>query len=100
MLRAPLRIAAQVRTSAPRRLFFDLSHHESLLSIDGTVATLTLNNGSANVLSLDYLLDLRGALKEAEDNRDVEALVITARKNGIFCAGLELHEVVCSFPQK
>jgi len=79
-------------TTASRRYFFG-SDNDNLLSVTGKVGTITLDNGPANVMTFDYVRDLRAALMRAEENPELEALVFTAQSKGIFCAGLELDEV-------
>ena len=57
--------------------------HES----DGTVATITMDDGKVNVLSLQMLTEVNGALDRAAADRQV--VVLTGRE-GIFSAGFDL----------
>jgi enoyl-CoA hydratase/carnithine racemase len=57
--------------------------HES----DGTVATITMDDGKVNVLSLQMLMEVNAALDRATADRQV--VVLTGRE-GIFSAGFDL----------
>ena len=57
--------------------------HES----DGTVATITMDDGKVNVLSLQMLMEVNAALDLATADRQV--VVLTGRE-GIFSAGFDL----------
>lgn len=63
------------------------------VTLDGKVATLRLVSGPANVLTLDTVRAMRSTLKKLESDREVEVLVITAGKDGVFSAGLDLKEL-------
>jgi enoyl-CoA hydratase len=54
---------------------------------DGTIATITIDDGKVNALSLDVLAALDAALDRAE--RD-GAVVILAGRDGVFSAGFDL----------
>ena len=57
--------------------------HES----DGTVATITMDDGKVNVLSLQMIMEVNAALDRAAADRQV--VVLTGRE-GIFSAGFDL----------
>jgi enoyl-CoA hydratase/carnithine racemase len=61
-------------------------------SIDGSVATLTLNNPSANVFTAQGLLQLRTLIGELNSNLRVRAVVITGQGEKFFSAGADLKE--------
>jgi enoyl-CoA hydratase len=54
---------------------------------DGTVATITIDDGKVNVLSLAVLAELNAALSQAE--RD-DAVVVIEGRDGVFSAGFDL----------
>jgi enoyl-CoA hydratase len=54
---------------------------------DDTIATITIDDGKVNVLSLAVLAELDAALSRAE--RD-DAVVILAGRDGVFSAGFDL----------
>jgi len=57
--------------------------HES----DGTVATITMDDGKVNVLSLQMLMEVNAALDRAVSDRQV---VLLTGREGIFSAGFDL----------
>ena len=63
-----------------------------LFDIDSAVLTITLNRpDSYNACNEQLTTDLRGALKEAETNREVRAIVLTGAGKA-FCSGQDLKE--------
>ncbi|MGE3801898.1 MAG: enoyl-CoA hydratase-related protein [Candidatus Kapaibacterium sp.] len=63
-----------------------------LFDIDSGVLTITLNRpDSYNACNEQLTTDLRGALKEAETNREVRAIVLTGAGKA-FCSGQDLKE--------
>ena len=54
---------------------------------DGTIATITIDDGKVNVLSLAALAELDSALDRAEHDG---AVVILAGRDGVFSAGFDL----------
>jgi len=54
---------------------------------DGTIATITIDDGKVNVLSLAVLAELGSALDQAE--RDGAVVILTGR-DGVFSAGFDL----------
>jgi len=54
---------------------------------DGTIATITIDDGKVNVLTLAVLTDLDAALSQAE--RD-DAVVVIEGRDGVFSAGFDL----------
>jgi methylglutaconyl-CoA hydratase len=74
----------------------------ALLTIDGRIATLTLNRPEArNSLSLDLLAALLGRVSELESRSDVTVLILTGQGKA-FCAGMDLKAVLsdASLPLK
>lgn len=61
------------------------------LSLDGSVATLTLNRPPANAFSREGLLQLRDTVRQLEANAAVRALVITGTGPKFFSAGADLN---------
>lgn len=59
-------------------------------SLEDSVATLTLNNGKANVISPELIAAFNAALDQAE--KDKAVVVITGRP-GMFSAGYDLSEI-------
>lgn len=63
-----------------------------LFEVDGGVLTITLNRpDSYNACNEQLTTDLRAALKEAEKNREVRAIVLTGAGKA-FCSGQDLKE--------
>jgi enoyl-CoA hydratase len=54
---------------------------------DGTVATITIDDGKVNVLSLAVLAELDAALSQAERG---DAVVVIEGRDGVFSAGFDL----------
>jgi enoyl-CoA hydratase len=54
---------------------------------DDTIATITIDDGKVNVLSLAALAELNAALSRAEQD---DAVVILAGRDGVFSAGFDL----------
>lgn len=68
--------------------------NQALLSIDGPVATLTLNRPEQrNALSVGLLAALHARVDEVERAEGVRVLVVTGAGRA-FCAGMDLSEVV------
>ena len=64
-----------------------------LLDIDGRIATLTLNRPERrNALSLDLMLEFIDCLGELEQNRAVQAVIVTATGK-VFSSGHDLSEM-------
>lgn len=61
------------------------------LSLDGGVATVTLNRPPANAFSREGLLRLRDTVRELQTNPAVRALVITGHGPKFFSAGADLN---------
>lgn len=57
---------------------------------DGTVSLITIDDGKANALSKDAIVDIRSAIDEAAANPDMVAAVIAGR-DGVFSAGFDLN---------
>jgi len=60
------------------------------MTVDGSVATLTLNDPDRrNAMTLDMCAEVETALDEVEANPEVKALVVTGAGRA-FCAGADL----------
>jgi enoyl-CoA hydratase len=55
--------------------------------LNGTIATITLQNGKVNAMSPDHIAAINGALDQAEKDK---AVVMIVGKEGIFSAGFDL----------
>lgn len=65
-----------------------------LLTVEGHVATLTINRPKAlNALSTQVLTEMKEALTEVENNADVYALIITGAGDKAFVAGADIAEM-------
>lgn len=65
-----------------------------LLTVEGHVATLTINRPKAlNALSTQVLTEMKEALTEIENNADVYALIITGAGDKAFVAGADIAEM-------
>jgi enoyl-CoA hydratase len=56
--------------------------------IEGNIATLTLDDGKMNALSVDLLSEIGGALDRAKEEH---AIVILTGREGVFSAGFDLR---------
>lgn len=64
-------------------------------ALDGHVATITMDDGKANAITLDVLAELHGALVRAAADPDAHAVLITGRP-GRFSAGFDLGVMTAS----
>src|SRR5215469_7714646 len=55
--------------------------------LDDTIATITIDDGKVNVLSLPVLTEVNAALDRAEQD---QAVVVLAGREGVFSAGFDL----------
>lgn len=62
-------------------------------SIDGNVATLTMNRLPVNSLSLEMCEAISSGIKEIEANPKVQGLVLASSSKSTFSAGLDLNEL-------
>lgn len=70
----------------------DIANEDLLYEKDGPIATITLNRPERlNALSLAMLRGLSAALRDAETDRHVRAIILTGAGKG-FCAGLDLKD--------
>ena len=70
------------------------------LDIDQRVARITLNNPARrNALSWDMLVELRGALLEADDLREVSAIVLRGAGPD-FCAGYDMQSAYARYAEE
>jgi enoyl-CoA hydratase len=63
--------------------------------LDGSVASINMDDGKMNVLSLDMLAQLEAALDRAQADR---ATVLLGGRDGVFSAGFDLRTVAGSGP--
>jgi len=79
--------------SNPRFLSLTASRQDQLeCSVDPKGYTvISMNNGPANSLSLEFLQELTQAVKKAET--ESKGIVLTSSLNTIFCAGLDITEM-------
>jgi enoyl-CoA hydratase/carnithine racemase len=63
----------------------------ALIDVDGHRADVVLNRpDKRNAMNLDLLRDLRGAVREVDDDEDVRAITLLG-KGPVFCAGMDLE---------
>ncbi|MBS1886083.1 MAG: enoyl-CoA hydratase/isomerase family protein [Actinobacteria bacterium] len=66
----------------------ELVHYE----VEREIATITLDNPPLNVFNLAMAPQLDAALKRAESDRGVRAVIVTAAGDRAFCAGSDIAE--------
>jgi enoyl-CoA hydratase len=64
--------------------------------LDGSVATITMDDGKVNALSLAMLSELNAALDRAMSDR---AVVVLRGREGVFCAGFDLAVLRAGGPE-
>jgi len=68
-----------------------MQHDHLLVHREGAVLTLTINRpDQRNALSPSVMSGMAGALRAAQDDRELRAIVITAVGDKAFCAGADL----------
>ena len=65
----------------------------STLSVANGIATISLENPPVNLLSRDVLRTLKHSFDTLPDRTDVEGVILTSGKNGIFTGGLDIFEL-------
>lgn len=66
----------------------------ALYEQQGAVAVITLNRPEAlNALSVQLRAELAAALRQAEDDPEIRAIVLTGAGDKAFCVGLDLKEI-------
>ncbi|MQA02447.1 MAG: enoyl-CoA hydratase/isomerase family protein [Streptosporangiales bacterium] len=65
---------------------------EARLSVDGHVATITIDNPPVNVITADVRHCLLGVLGQVRDHGGIRAVVVTGAGDRAFCAGADLRE--------
>lgn len=64
-----------------------------LIGVSDRIATITLNRPDArNALSGDLITAMRAAVRDAQDDNDIDVLILTGA-DPAFCAGLDLKEL-------
>ena len=79
---------------ARRTTFADYVPLHFLFTLDGKVATITLNRPERkNPLTLDSYAELRDLFRELQYATDVKVVVVTGA-GGNFCSGGDVHEII------
>ena len=79
---------------ARRTTFADYAPLHFLFTLDGKVATITLNRPERkNPLTLDSYAELRDLFRELQYATDVKVVVVTGA-GGNFCSGGDVHEII------
>ncbi len=63
------------------------------LDVDNHVALISMNRPPVNALTRQLIVDVIEALREAGDNEDIRAVILTSAVDKVFCAGLDLEVV-------
>ncbi|EDO44855.1 predicted protein [Nematostella vectensis] len=86
----------QLTTPFPRSLFTINQEQLSLVNIEskGSVATIKLNRKPVNSFNMQLMEEICLILEDLESNKDCRGLIITSDLPNIFCAGLDLKEVL------
>jgi len=75
----------------------NLAHHEAmnfLWSVDGTIATITLNRPEKkNPLTFESYAELRDTFRLLNNAEDIDAVIVTGA-GGNFCSGGDVHEII------
>jgi len=75
--------------------FAEFKPQHFLWSLDGTVATITLNRPEKkNPLTFESYAELRDLFSRLKEARDVRVVVLTGA-GGNFCSGGDVHEIIC-----
>eukprot|EP00501_MAST-03F_sp_TOSAG23-6_P001749 GSMAST32.ASY1.ANO1.1826.1 assembled CDS len=61
---------------------------------------MNMNRPAANTLSLEFIIEMRDTLKELESDSAVRGLILSSANPKIFCAGLDLQELVDPDPKR
>ena len=70
------------------------SYNNILLNINEGICTLTINRPEKlNALNNATLEDIRAAVQEVYDNKEIRALIITGSGNKAFIAGADINEI-------
>ncbi len=78
-----LQCSTQINTNITEITMTDLVNYQ----LDGSIATITLQNGKVNAMSPDHIAAINGALDQAET---AKAVVMIVGQPGIFSAGFDL----------
>ncbi len=74
--------------------FADFKPQHFLWSLDGAVATITLNRPEKkNPLTFESYAELRDLFRQLKEARDVRVVVLTGA-GGNFCSGGDVHEII------
>lgn len=66
---------------------------EQLTSSGSNIASVVLHHSPVNSFNVSFTVELTQTLKEIEDSKEVEAIIIKSSLPNIFSAGLDLHEL-------
>eukprot|EP00802_Teleaulax_amphioxeia_P022783 Tamp_23265.p1 GENE.Tamp_23265~~Tamp_23265.p1 ORF type:complete len:305 (+),score=74.88 Tamp_23265:55-915(+) len=64
------------------------------------VATLRMNQGPVNSLGRPFVEELTAAITELESSKQVNGLILASGCKKVFCAGLDLQEIIKPDPEK
>lgn len=62
------------------------------LTVNNRVATVSLENPPVNVLNRETIKNLTDHFQNLPNNRDIDGIILTSKRDGMFCAGLDLKE--------
>ena len=78
---------------------FDIKAEHFDWSVDGKVATITLNRPERkNPLTFESYAELRDTFRALNDADDVKMVVITGA-GGNFCSGGDVHDIIGRWPK-
>ncbi len=83
------------RSVVLRQIFEEVTLNDQhiLLSIENSIATITLNRpDKLNAISLAMLDQLEAAIASLENNRDVRVVIIASASDRAFCVGADIKE--------
>src|SRR5215218_2559363 len=81
-------------TTAPRLQPSDIAPRHVLWSVEGAVATITLNRPERkNPLTFESYAELTQVFRALGQVREIKAVVITGA-GGNFCSGGDVHEII------
>ncbi|GKY94117.1 hypothetical protein MPSEU_000377800 [Mayamaea pseudoterrestris] len=84
----------RVTRMAPRRTFVSSASDELVaLDLDSSVAVLTMQSKPVNALSLEMFQALSKAIRDAEADQSIQALVLQSALPTIFSSGLDIMEL-------
>lgn len=85
--------SARILSSSRRSFSSSASDQLVHLSVDSGVATVTMQNGPVNALSLEMCQALSSAIRTAEAESSTQALILQSASPTIFSSGLDIMEM-------